>query len=75
MESGQIEAILTLLVTQVPALTSILVALGSLVVLGQVVVILTPSKKDELAYAKLMSTPIIGPLLLVASKFSIIQKK
>ena len=75
MEQGALEAIIAMLIKQFPALSGVLMILGSLVVLGQVVVILTPSKSDEEAYNKIMGMPIVGTLLTVISKFSIIQKK
>jgi hypothetical protein len=75
MESGVVDTILGMLIHQYPAIVGVLTILGTLVVLGQVVVVLTPSKSDEEAYSKLMSTPILGVILMALSKFSVIQKK
>lgn len=75
MDQNVIESILNMLIKNVPALSGVLVVLGSLVVLGQIVVVLTPSKKDEEAYDKLMAIPIVGTLVNIITKFSVIQKK
>jgi len=72
---GMLETIIALLVGQYPAITVVLAAVGSLVVLGQIVVVFTPSPKDNAAYEKVMGTPIVGMLLKALTKFSVIQKK
>lgn len=53
----------------------VLMALGSLVVLGLVVVPLTPSKSDDEFLAKLQAKPIVGHLLKFLVAFSPIAKK
>lgn len=60
---------------KMPWLALVLGALGSLVVIGQAVVVLTPSKKDDEAFAKLEKHSIIGKLLEMLKKFAVIQKK
>lgn len=49
--------------------------LGTLVVLGQAIVLLTPSKSDDEAWAKLMAIPVLGPVLSALANFAVIQKK
>lgn len=60
---------------KIPFLPYILMALGSLVVLGQCVVAITPSKKDDEAWEKIKSMPIIGSLISYIANFAPIQKK
>lgn len=63
------------LIASYPVLATIAGILGSLVVLGQVVVVLTPSKSDDLAWEQLKSIPILGPILSALTSFAFIQKK
>lgn len=49
--------------------------LGTLVVLGQAIVILTPSKSDDEAWANLMAIPVLGSVLSALANFAVIQKK
>lgn len=63
------------LAAQFPLMGSVLVILGLLVVVGQAVVVITPSKKDDEAWAKLKALPLIGPLLDALSAFAPLQKK
>lgn len=60
---------------QYPIVAMVLAALGSLVIIGQAVVALTPSKSDDAAWEALKAKPIIGPILAALSSFAVIQKK
>ncbi|HUR99053.1 MAG TPA: hypothetical protein VMZ26_13385 [Pyrinomonadaceae bacterium] len=69
------DLILQLLLGYLPAAKLILEFLGLLVIVGQGVVLLTPSKKDDEFEIALLSKPIVGPLLKSLMKFAPIQKK
>lgn len=62
------------LMAKFPALSMILVVLGSLVVLAQVLIPLTPSKADDAAWAKINSIPVIGSLIKILLSFAPIKK-
>lgn len=53
----------------------VLMGLGSLVILGTIVIPLTPSKADDEFLAKMMSKPIISHVLKFLMAFSPIAKK
>lgn len=53
----------------------VVMALGSLVVIGSSVVALTPNKDDDAKLDALLAKPIIGPLLKALIKFSPFVKK
>lgn len=63
------------LAEKLPWLALILGALGSLVVVGQAVVILTPSKKDDEFLDGLEKHSIFGTLLKAIKSFAPIQKR
>lgn len=63
------------LAAQYPKVMLLLQFLGILVVVGQVVVVLTPSKKDDEAWDALKAKPVIGSLLSAIASFAPIQKK
>lgn len=63
------------LVQKLPMASLILGVLGTLVVVGQIVVALTPSKADDAAWAKIEGIPLIGAALKALSAFAVIQKK
>ena len=67
--------ILLPLIEKSPLAAAIALVLGTLVVLGQVVVPLTPSTKDDDAWAKLLAVPVLGKVLLALVAFAPIQKK
>jgi hypothetical protein len=68
------EQILVDLLAKFPWGIAVLSALGSLVVIGQVVVALTPSKKDDEFLAGLHSG-VFGKLLAILAAFAPIHKK
>jgi hypothetical protein len=68
-------AILEMLVAKFPIVGLVLSVLGALVVVGQVVVVATPSKEDDAAWEKIKSYPIIGPLVSALALFAPFQKK
>lgn len=63
------------IISQFPIVGHVLMGLGGLVVLGQVIVAITPSKSDDAFLAKLQEKPIIGHLLKALMSFAPIQKK
>lgn len=71
----EFEAILAMLVGKFPILSMILGVLGALVVVGQAVVAMTPSKEDDAAWEKIKALPIIGGLISAIANFAPIQKK
>lgn len=68
------EQILIDLVAKLPWGATALMALGSLVVLGQVVVLVTPSKKDD-AIVDDLKKGIFGKLIDLLAAFAPFQKK
>lgn len=52
-----------------------LTVLGSLVVVGQVIVPLTPTKKDDEAWEKIKSFPVVGQVLAALENFAVFRKK
>lgn len=68
-------AIIQMLAGKFPIVTVIVTVLGTLVVLGQVVVVMTPTKSDDEAWDKIKAMPFIGPLLTALSSFAPINKK
>jgi hypothetical protein len=68
-------ALLNSLVSAVPGLSVILMALGTLVVIGQVIVVATPSKSDDEAWEKIKSVPLIGGIISALANFAPISKK
>lgn len=67
--------ILTQLSTAAPWIHLTLTALGTLVVIGQVIVPLTPTKKDDEAWDKIRSVPILGSVISALENFAVIRKK
>lgn len=59
----------------VPWGPTVLVILGCLVVIGQVVVALTPSTADDAAWEKLQAIPVLGGFLKALAMFAPLQKK
>lgn len=51
-----------------------LAVLGSLVVVGQVVVAVTPSQSDDAWLAKVWELPVVGPFLKAVARFAPWQK-
>ena len=70
-----LSALLEMLKGLHPAIPIALAGLGTLVVLGQTVVLLTPSKADDAWLAKLDSVPLLGSLLKALRSFAPLQKK
>lgn len=70
-----VNAILQMLVTKFPWLMVIATVLGLLVVVGQAVVAITPTTKDDEAWAKIKAMPVIGAVINALVQFAPIQKK
>lgn len=68
------EAILAAL-NAYPIAHVILVAVASLVVIGQVVVVMTPSTEDDAAWEKIKAYPVLGQLIAALAAFAPIHKK
>lgn len=58
-----------------PVVGVVFAVLGLLVVLAQVIVVLTPSKKDDLILENAQKHPIIGKMFKLFVSFAPIQKK
>ena len=71
----QARAFLLPLLDKIPYLGVVLMGLGGLVVIGQAVVIITPSKADDEAWAKIERMPVLGMVLKVLASFAPIQKR
>lgn len=74
MENLQLEVLLLQLSEMWPMAKNVLVMLGSLVVIGQVVVVVTPTKKDDEKLEELKKG-FFGVVINMLSKFAVIQKK
>lgn len=70
-----LSAIVTLLAAKFPIIALILGILGALVIAGQAIVVMTPSKMDDEAWDKLKAIPAVGSVLSVLALFAPIQKK
>lgn len=70
-----IQMALDYLVANVPYAVLGLSILGSLVVIGQGVVVVTPSQSDDAWLEKLKQHKILGPVLILLAKFAPFQKK
>ena len=70
-----IVAILVMVASKYPVAAAGLGILGSAVVMGQIVVVATPTKKDDEAWDKIKSIPVLGALLSALTNFAVIQKK
>ncbi len=71
----QVLAIVNKLVGLSPVVALIFGILGTLVVVAQIVVGLTPSKADDDAWDKIKKIPVLGYLLSILTNFAVIQKK
>ena len=60
---------------QYPVIKQVLVILGSLLVLAQVIVLLTPSKKDDAKLEEFKSNSIVKKVWDFLLSFSVLQKK
>lgn len=49
--------------------------LGGLIVVAQIVVLMTPTKKDDAAWAKIQAVPVLGRLLIALEALSPWRKK
>lgn len=72
---GLESALLSMLVENVPGSAAVLVFLGLFVVVGQALVLLTPTKKDDAVMEKLHGLPLLGGLLKALEAFAPLQKK
>lgn len=76
MDASLILQKLLLIAQSLPAVAQlILMILGSLVVMGQAIVVASPSKEDDAAWEKIKGIPILGFLLDKITLFSVVQKK
>jgi hypothetical protein len=71
---GEME-ILMFLVAKFPVLSLVLGVLGTLVVVGQAVVVMTPSKADDAAWEKIKAIPFLGKFVEALTAFAFVQKK
>jgi hypothetical protein len=69
------EALLAYLTTVSPIVQPVLMGLGSLVVLGQIYVTLTPNPEDDNFFGKLEAIPFLGQLIQAVKAFAVIKKK
>jgi len=71
----ELEALLLMLAGQYPWLMLVLAGLGSLVVIAQAIVTLTPSKKDDEALEGLISSGVGSVIYKALTAFAPIKKK
>lgn len=74
MEDQVLEVVMKL-VGFSPVVALIVGILGTLVVIAQVIIPLTPTKKDDEAWEKIKGIPVLGQLLSILTNFAVIQKK
>lgn len=55
-----------------PIVLAVFGVLGTLVVLGQVVVAMTPSKADDAAWEKIKAVPFLGPIIAALDRKSVV---
>ncbi len=63
------------LVANYPIVSIILMSLSLLVMLGQGIIIITPTKEDDIAWEKIKAWPVVGHLLSILEKFGPFKKK
>lgn len=74
MEQQILELVMKL-VSLSPVAALIVGILGTLVVIAQVIIPMTPSKSDDAAWDKVKSVPVLGALISALTNFAVIQKK
>lgn len=75
MDTPNIEQWITQLAGQFPWIMAALTILGSLVVVGQGIVLITPSKRDDEILDQIEKNTIGGYLINFLTKFAVFQKK
>ena len=70
-----LDGIMEWIMANVPVAGYIIMALGALVVLGQMYIAITPTQKDDIWYASLEEKPVIGWILKQLAKFAPIGRK
>ncbi len=70
-----ISPILQSIAASSPIALAVFGVLGTLVVIGQAVVVFTPSKSDDAVWEKIKAVPLIGPLISALTGFAYFQKK
>jgi hypothetical protein len=63
------------LMEKFPWIALVLTCLGSLVVIGQALVLVTPSKKDDEILDQIQKNSVGGAILNFLMRFAVIQKK
>jgi len=69
-----IQTVLSYLASTFPVVATILLVLGSLVVIGQAYVATTKTLVDDEFLKKIEELPIVGTLLKVIARFAVIQR-
>ncbi len=70
-----VSAILSLLAVKFPIVALVLGVLGVLVVAGQAIVVITPSKSDDEFWDRLKKIPVLGLIIAAVADFAPIQRK
>ena len=63
------------LVSSYPKIALVLGTLGTLVIIGQAYVLMTPNKDDDAWFAKLESIPLLGQFVVIVRNFAPVQRK
>lgn len=58
-----------------PWVAMVLVIVGSLIVVAEAVVVITPTLEDDEAWAKIKAIPVLGGFIAAIAKLAPIQKK
>jgi hypothetical protein len=75
MDQQQWENIFPFVSSIHPAARLVLMALGTLVVVGQLIVPLTKTKRDDEFLARVLSVPVLGTLVRALAAFAPVQPK
>ncbi len=67
--------LIQMLITKFPIIFYILTGLGTIVVLAQIYIAMTPTQKDDLWYSKIESIPVIKYIIEIFIRFAPIQRK
>jgi len=71
----EFDAIAAMLIGKFPVVALVLQGMGALVVIGMMVVALTPNKEDDAMLEDMKKKGIVGKLLEFLAKWSPVQKK
>lgn len=69
------EALVLNLIAKFPKLGTVLIVLGSIIVIGKAIIDMTPTREDDEWYEVINNHPIVGRLVMFISKLAPIQPR